>query len=79
MNITALVANVIQLVIILAIFFIRGLDLGALVIFMLTFAAVAIRVLRRGGSDPDHLRLAQLPLADDTGTPTPTREEARHG
>ena len=35
MNIVALVANVIQLVIILAIFFIRGLDLGVLVIFML--------------------------------------------
>jgi len=35
MNIVALVANVIQLVIILAVFFFRGLDLGALVIFLL--------------------------------------------
>ena len=35
MNIVALFANVIQLVIILAIFFIRGLDLTALVIFLL--------------------------------------------
>ena len=33
MNIVALVANVVQLIIILAVFFIRGLDLGALVIF----------------------------------------------
>ena len=35
MTIAAFVANVIQLVIILALFFIRGLDLGALVIFFL--------------------------------------------
>ncbi|BBO78789.1 hypothetical protein DSCW_62060 [Desulfosarcina widdelii] len=35
MNIAALVANVIQLLIILAVFFIRGLDLGPLVIFLL--------------------------------------------
>jgi len=35
MNIVALVANVIQLAIILMVFFIRGLDLGGLVIFLL--------------------------------------------
>jgi hypothetical protein len=35
MNIVALVANVIQLLIILAVFFIRGLELGPLVIFLL--------------------------------------------
>jgi hypothetical protein len=35
MNIAALVANVLQLLIILAVFFIRGLDLGPLVIFLL--------------------------------------------
>jgi hypothetical protein len=35
MNIAALVANVIQLLIILAVFFIGGLDLGPLVIFLL--------------------------------------------
>ncbi|WP_319524222.1 PilZ domain-containing protein [uncultured Desulfosarcina sp.] len=35
MNIAALVANVIQLLIILALFFIRGLDLGPLAIFLL--------------------------------------------
>lgn len=35
MNIAALVANVLQLIIILAVFFIRGLDLGSLVIFLL--------------------------------------------
>jgi hypothetical protein len=51
----------------------------ALVIFALTFAAVAIRVLRRGGADPDHLQLAQLPLADDAGAATPAPKEARHG
>ncbi len=35
MNIVAIAANIAQLVIILVIFFIRGLDLGALVIFLL--------------------------------------------
>lgn len=35
MNIAALVANAAQLVIILAVFFFRGLELGALVIFLL--------------------------------------------
>jgi hypothetical protein len=35
MNIAALIANIVQLVIILAIFFIKGLELGALSIFLL--------------------------------------------
>ena len=41
------------------------LPLFALFLFLAVFVAVSVHVWRRGAANPDHQRLANLPLEDD--------------
>ena len=68
MNIAALAANVLQLLIILAVFFIRGLDLDSLVIFLLLTLLMGVSTImdnlfmgagaRKGGASWGTIALA---------------------
>ncbi len=49
----------------------------ALVLFILAFAAVVVRVWRRGATNSSDTHLASLPLQDDDGSFTP--EGGPHG